>query len=84
LINWSRPKEGLKIAQEKLLPGEEGYVDSIIASFDQQMRGLWKPGQFERGGNTKTHGIVRGEFRVHDNWLNEKKLRTRKSPRPLS
>jgi prolyl oligopeptidase len=26
------------------------------------MRLLWKPGGFERGGNTKTHGIVRGEF----------------------
>src|SRR5260370_42344601 len=31
------------------------------------MRGLWKPGGFERGGNTKAHGIVRGEFIVHDN-----------------
>ncbi len=41
-------------------------VDSIIASFEQQMRLLWKPGGFERGGNTKTHGIVRGEFIVHD------------------
>ena len=30
------------------------------------MRGLWKPGGFERGGNTKTQGIVRGEFIVHD------------------
>jgi hypothetical protein len=27
---------------------------------------LWKPGAFERGGNTKTHGIVRGEFVVHE------------------
>ena len=31
------------------------------------MRGLWKPGGFERGRNTKTHGIVRAEFIVHDN-----------------
>ena len=30
------------------------------------MRLLWKPGGFERGGNTKTHGIVRAEFIVHD------------------
>ena len=30
------------------------------------MRKLWKPGGFERGGNTKTHGIVRGEFVVHE------------------
>jgi hypothetical protein len=31
------------------------------------MRLLWKPGGFERGGNTKTHGMVRGEFIVHEN-----------------
>ena len=30
------------------------------------MRRLWKPGYFERGGNTKTHGIVRAEFTVRD------------------
>jgi hypothetical protein len=67
LINWRRPNEGLQIAEEKLLPDEEAYVDSIIASFEKQMRLLWKPGRFESGGNTKTHGIVRGEFTVHDN-----------------
>ena len=67
LINWKRPNEGLKIAEEKLIPDEEAYLDSIIASFEKQMRVLWKPGRFERGGNTKTHGIVRGEFIVHDN-----------------
>ena len=43
------------------------FVDSIIKSFEEQMSLLWKPGRFERGGNTKTHGIVRGEFIVHDN-----------------
>src|SRR5207244_9966990 len=42
------------------------YLESIIASFRTQMHNLWKPGGFERGGNTKTHGIVRGEFIVHD------------------
>jgi hypothetical protein len=67
LMNSKRPDEGLKIAEEKRLPDEEAYVDSIIGSFEKQMRALWKPGQFERGGNTKTHGIVRGEFIVHDN-----------------
>ena len=66
LINARRPNEGLKLAEEKLLPGEEEFVDSIIASFNQQMRALWKPGGFERGGNTKTQGIVRAEFIVHD------------------
>ena len=65
LINRGRPNEGLKIAEEKLLPDEEQYLDSIIQSFEKQMRLLWQPGRFERGGNTKTHGIVRGEFIVH-------------------
>ncbi len=67
LINSNRRNDGLKIAEERALPDEEAYLDSIITSFQNQMRLLWKPGQFERGGNTKTHGIVRGEFIVHDN-----------------
>ena len=67
LINMSRPNEGLGIAEEKPLPGEEAFLDSIINSFQEQMKLLWKPGRYERGGNTKTHGIVRAEFIVHDN-----------------
>ena len=67
LINLQRPNEGLKIAEEKPLPDEEAYLDSIISTFEKQMKGLWKPGGMERGGNTKTQGIVRGEFIVHDN-----------------
>jgi len=66
LINMRRSNEHLKIAEEKPIPDEEVYLESIIASFQTQMRDLWKPGGFERGGNTKTHGIVRGEFIVHD------------------
>ena len=67
LINSQRKNEGLKIAEERVLPDEEELIDSIIASFQAQMRDLWKPGAYERGGNTKTHGIVRGDFIVHDN-----------------
>jgi len=66
LINRQRTDEHFALAEERLLPGEEEFVDSIIHSFQQQMRGLWKPGGFERGGNTKTHGIVRANFIVHD------------------
>jgi hypothetical protein len=66
LINRQRPNEGLKLAEEKLLPDEEQFVDSIISSFQQQMRKLWKPGGFERGGNTKTQGVLRAEFMVHE------------------
>jgi hypothetical protein len=66
LINRQRPNEGLKIAEERVQPDEEASLQSIIDTFRAQMRGLWKPGGFERGGNTKTHGIVRAEFIVHD------------------
>lgn len=71
LINLQRKDEGLKIAEEKPLPEEESYTDSIICSFRDQMHRLWKAGNFERGGNTKTHGIVLADFIVHDNLPSE-------------
>src|SRR6266498_5258037 len=43
LINKQRKDEGLKIAQEKPLPNEEEYLNSIIESFKTQIRLLWKP-----------------------------------------
>jgi hypothetical protein len=66
LINMNRPNDDLKIAEEKSSPDEEACLDSIVSTFEKQMRQLWKTGGFERGGNTKTHGIVRGEFIIHD------------------
>ncbi len=66
MINRRRPNEGLGIAEEREQPDEEASLQSIIDTFRAQMRGLWKPGGFERGGNTKTHGIVRAELVVHD------------------
>jgi hypothetical protein len=66
LINRKRTDEGFAIAEERPLPDEEAHLEDIIATFTAQMRGLWNPGHFERGGNTKTHGIVRGEFTVRD------------------
>jgi hypothetical protein len=66
LINRRRQNEGLRIAEEREQPDEGVSLQSIIDTFRAQMRGLWKPGGFERGGNTKTHGIVRAEFIVHD------------------
>ncbi|MBT2300197.1 hypothetical protein J7E70_06945 [Variovorax paradoxus] len=66
LINSRRPDESLAIAEERLMADEESFTDSIVRSFTRQMGDLWKPGGFERGGNTKTQGIVRGEFTVHE------------------
>ena len=47
LINRKRPNEGFKIAEERPIPDEEAWGDSIIESFGKQMRLLWKPGGFE-------------------------------------
>lgn len=66
VMNARRTNERLALAEEKPLPGEEVFVQSVIEAFRQQMTGLWRPGKFERGGNTKTHGIVRGELIVHE------------------
>jgi hypothetical protein len=66
LINLKRKDEGLAIAEERIQPDEEASVQTIIDQFDAQMRRLWKPGHVERGGNTKTHGVVRGELTIRD------------------
>jgi hypothetical protein len=66
IINMRRKDEGYKLAEERIQPDEEAHNSDIIASFDAQMRKLWNPGYFERGGNSKTHGIVRAEFTVRD------------------
>jgi hypothetical protein len=64
LINLRRPDEGLALAEEKLLPGEDAFLDSIIRDMAAYMRAHYAPGGFQRAGNTKTHGILRGEFTV--------------------
>jgi hypothetical protein len=66
IINWRRTDEGYQLAEERIQPNEEEHLQDIIDTFDAQMRKLWNPGYFERGGNSKTHGIVRAEFTVRD------------------
>ena len=66
LINLRRRDEGLRLAEEQPLPGEEAFLDSIIADMAAYMRLHYTPGEFQRAGNTKTHGMVRGEFTVRD------------------
>jgi hypothetical protein len=66
LINLRRKDEGLRLAEEKQLPGEAAFLDSIIADMAAYMRDHYQPGTYERGGNTKTHGVVRGEFTVRN------------------
>jgi len=64
LINAQRKDEGLKLAEERIQPDEEEHLNAIIGEMSNQMRRLWKPGDFQRTGNTKTHGLVRGEVAI--------------------
>jgi hypothetical protein len=64
LINWRRPNDGLRLGEEKPLPGEEQALDSIIADMGDYMRRKYRPGEYERVGNTKTHGLVRADVTI--------------------
>lgn len=66
LINWRRRDEGLGLAEERIDPDEEESLDRIIDLMSDQMRGHFRPGAYERGGNTKTHGIVRATVTIRD------------------
>lgn len=65
-INKRRKDEGLGLAEEKPLPDEEKWVQAIIDEMAAQMRNHFQPARYERGGNTKTHGLVRATFTVRD------------------
>jgi len=51
LINLRREDEGLALAEGREDPDERIWLQSIIDTFTAQMKGLWRPGGFERGGN---------------------------------
>lgn len=64
LLNAGRSNEGLAIAEERVLPDEERCIQEIIDEIAAFMKENWLPGSVQRFGNTKTFGVVRGEFRV--------------------
>jgi len=66
LINLRRRNEGLRLAEEKIEPDEEQSLNEIIDLMADQMRGHFRPGGYERGGNTKTHAIVRATVTIRD------------------
>jgi hypothetical protein len=66
LINYRREDLGLELAEEKIFDWEEQALDEVIELMANQMRGRFKPGGFERGGNTKTHGLVRATVTIRD------------------
>lgn len=61
LINLGRRDEGLKLAEERIQPDEEKHLQSMIDTMREHLIQDFPPGKYERAGNTKTHGILRGE-----------------------
>lgn len=66
LINRKRKDEGLQLVEETIAPDEKESLDNIIDQMADQMRGRFKPGGYERGGNTKTHGILHATVTIRD------------------
>jgi hypothetical protein len=64
LQNRRRTDEGLRLAEERLLPDEEKYVQDIIDELKAFTRENWLPGSAQRFGNTKTFGVLRAELAV--------------------
>ena len=66
LKDRKRPDLGLGLAEERVFDWEEESLQTIIDEMREQMNLHFQPGAFERGGNTKTHGLVRATFTVLD------------------
>jgi hypothetical protein len=64
VLGATRRDEGLELAQERALPEEDRWTQEIIDEIAAFMKENWLPGGVQRFGNTKTFGVVRGEFRV--------------------
>jgi hypothetical protein len=68
LVNWTinltRSREVPPIAGEQHWPDEEESLDRMVAEMQRQLDIDFTPGNYERAGNTKTHGLVHGTFTV--------------------
>jgi hypothetical protein len=64
LQNALRKDEHLRLTEERLIHGEEELTREIIDELTKFTRENWLPGGAQRFGNTKTFGVLRGEFTV--------------------
>ena len=65
-VNARRPALRLALAEEAESSDEAAMLDLIIERMRAHMVQDFAPLEMERGGNTKTHGVVRGTLRIHD------------------
>ncbi|MBF7010653.1 hypothetical protein QUC32_13325 [Novosphingobium resinovorum] len=63
-INLTRSRDVPPLAQERIDPDEDVSLDTIIAEMQHHLDLDFTPGNYERAGNTKTHGLVRATFTV--------------------
>ena len=61
-----RSREAVGLAEETPHLGEDEAVQTMIDEMRRHLVRDFPRGGFERAGNTKTHGLVRGELRIHD------------------
>jgi hypothetical protein len=66
LINVQRSREDVSLTQETPQPGEARDLQTMIDEMRRHLVRDFPRGGFERAGNTKTHGLVRGEIIIHD------------------
>lgn len=63
-INIQRRNEGLGLAEERKIPDEDQHIREIIDTMRAYMKRKYQPGTFQRAGNTKLHGLVRGTVTI--------------------
>ena len=67
LINVKRKDDHLQICEEKLLPDEKAITGSIIKQMTMFTHKHYEHSFALRAGNTKTYGVVKGEFEILPN-----------------
>ena len=69
--NSLRSREDIGLAEETPLPGEGEAVQTMIDEMRRHLMRDFPRGGFERAGNTKTHGLVRGELVIREDLRDE-------------
>ena len=65
LQNLGRSRESVGLAEETPQLGEDEDTQTMIDEMRRHLKRDFPRGGFERAGNTKTHGLVRGELTIH-------------------